>query len=468
MDAILRLFTSIFICWFIGALVNSVVHYIGGPHSGTAIAFAAPATAAFLCFVGALWLLRLPWEFENLPRRFGGMVVLAYAGFFLTWWAMRSAGKVSEEPTVWNTVVAVLSFQGAALLLIGRFLREHDTRWLDSFGLKLEWKCAVAYGALAVLPFLPVGIELQTGSVFTMQHLHLSPHEQEAVQVLRVSKGWGNQFVLGVAAILVAPVAEETLFRGILYSAIKYRGFPRAAVWITALGFGAIHANLATFLPLTVLALVLVWLYERTGKLARLDNGAQYVQRTEFCPALRYPLVGALDRIFMNEFELIAKLTRSLPTNKSVVVGSGDDCAVLDTGLPDRFALFKADAVVEGIDFAQDSPPESIGHKALGRCLSDIAAMAGTPTAALVTLGLPRDFDPNRIAEVYSGMNALARRHELAIVGGETTTNPGGLLISVALIGSVPRGKAALRSGAEVGDALFVTGSLAVPYPGST
>jgi thiamine-monophosphate kinase len=162
----------------------------------------------------------------------------------------------------------------------------------------------------------------------------------------------------------------------------------------------------------------------------------------------------------MNEFELISRLTRSLPTNKSVVAGPGDDCAVIDFGLPDRLLLFKTDAVVQGIHFEPGTAPEKIGHKALGRCLSDIAAMAGTPTAALVTLALPREFDPAFLDGVYGGINTLARRYEVAIVGGETTTNPERILISIALLGWAPRGKAVLRSGAEVGDALFVTGEL--------
>ena len=126
----------------------------------------------------------------------------------------------------------------------------------------------------------------------------------------------------------------------------------------------------------------------------------------------------------MNEFELIQRLTRSLPTNKSVVVGAGDDCAVLDLGLPDRLLLFKTDAVVEGIHFPPGTPAEKIGHKAFGRCLSDIAAMAGTPVAALVTIALPRNFEPEFVEAIYSGISALARRHDVAISGGETTTNP--------------------------------------------
>jgi thiamine-monophosphate kinase len=162
----------------------------------------------------------------------------------------------------------------------------------------------------------------------------------------------------------------------------------------------------------------------------------------------------------MTEFELIHRLTRSLPANKSVVVGPGDDCAVLDLGVPERLLLFKTDAVVEGIHYTAAAAPEQVGHKALARCLSDIAAMAGTPTAALVTVALPRNFEPSFVEGIYAGMSALARRHEVAIVGGETTTNPERTLISVALLGTVPRGKAALRSGAEPGDAIFVTGEL--------
>ncbi len=162
----------------------------------------------------------------------------------------------------------------------------------------------------------------------------------------------------------------------------------------------------------------------------------------------------------MNEFELIARLTQSLPTNPNVVIGSGDDCAVLDFGLPDKWLLFKTDAIVEGVHFTKDTPPGKIGYKALARCLSDIAAMAGTPTAALVTIALPEKFDVNFIEAIYDGLSRLAQIHGVAIVGGETTANPGGILISIALLGLVPRKKAVLRSGAKTGDAIFATGEL--------
>ncbi len=162
----------------------------------------------------------------------------------------------------------------------------------------------------------------------------------------------------------------------------------------------------------------------------------------------------------MNELELIACLTPTLPGNDTVVVGAGDDCAALDCGRPGRYLLFKTDAVVEGVHFTKQAAPEQIGHKALARCLSDVAAMAGRPLAALVTLGLPDHFSHEFVERIYTGMNALAQRYGVAIAGGETTRNPERLLLSIALLGDVAREQCILRRGAKAGDALMVTGEL--------
>lgn len=162
----------------------------------------------------------------------------------------------------------------------------------------------------------------------------------------------------------------------------------------------------------------------------------------------------------MNEFELIARLTADLRTGQGVIAGVGDDCAVLEAGGPEQWLLFKTDAIVEGVHFTSESPAGQVGRKALARCLSDIAAMGGRPTYALVTLALPREFETRRIEAIYAGMRALAEEHQVAIVGGETTTSPGGMLISIALLGTVPKGRALLRSAAKTGDAIFVTGEL--------
>jgi len=162
----------------------------------------------------------------------------------------------------------------------------------------------------------------------------------------------------------------------------------------------------------------------------------------------------------MDELELIQLLTRSLPGNEAVVAGAGDDCAVLDLKIPNQWLLFKTDAVVEGVHFTSADPPEKIGHKALARCLSDIAAMAGTPTAALVTLALPPKFDPKFVEAIYAGLNRLAEEHHVAVAGGETTANPERILISIALVGTVDRTKCLFRSGSKGGDAIFVSGEL--------
>jgi thiamine-monophosphate kinase len=162
----------------------------------------------------------------------------------------------------------------------------------------------------------------------------------------------------------------------------------------------------------------------------------------------------------VNELQLIELLTRSLPTNNSVIVGAGDDCAVLDAGPPGIWLLFKTDAVVEGVHFVKSELPPKIGRKAVARCLSDIAAMAGTPQSALITLGLPRDFSPEFVQGMYEGITLIAREYGLAIVGGETVPNPGGVFVSVAMLGTVPKDRCVLRAGAQSGDAIFVTGRL--------
>jgi len=162
----------------------------------------------------------------------------------------------------------------------------------------------------------------------------------------------------------------------------------------------------------------------------------------------------------VNELELIERLTRSLTTNSSVVVGAGDDCAVLDVGFAEEWLLFKTDAVVENVHFLKEAEPQQIGRKAIARCLSDFAAMAGHPSAALVTLGLPEDYDPRFVERLYEGMNTIAQTYDVAIAGGETVANRGGIFLSISMIGKVRKDRCIRRAGAKPGDALFVTGDL--------
>jgi thiamine-monophosphate kinase len=162
----------------------------------------------------------------------------------------------------------------------------------------------------------------------------------------------------------------------------------------------------------------------------------------------------------MNEFELLARIIPGLPRNDAVVKGAGDDCAVLDLGISDKLVLFKTDAVVEEVHFTRETPPAQVGRKALARTLSDIAAMAGNPTACLVTIGLPTGFDPEFVFKFYEGLNAVAREFSVAVAGGETTRVESKVFVSIALLGAIPRDRVLSRGGAQVGDAIFVTGEL--------
>ena len=157
----------------------------------------------------------------------------------------------------------------------------------------------------------------------------------------------------------------------------------------------------------------------------------------------------------MTEPELIQKLTTGLPSDSSVLTGPGDDCAVIEIG--GQKLLFKTDAIVEDIHFTGDTPPEKIGRKALARAFSDIAAMAGTPTHALVTLGICEEHKPAIIEKIFAGLKDIAVEYNVNIVGGETTTLPK-LTLSISLLGTCLN--PILRNGSQSGDALFVSGEL--------
>jgi membrane protease YdiL (CAAX protease family) len=166
-------------------------------------------------------------------------------------------------------LVSMLSFQGAAVFLIRHFLREHQVDWSEAFGLKNRIVFAVLIGIITGCVFLPVGQGLQWLSIFVMEHLPhpVKPQEQEAIQAMRSAVFWLDRGALAATAIVVAPLAEEMLFRGILYPAIKNRGYPGAAMWISAFLFALMHANVMIFLPLLALAILLTLLYEKTNNL---------------------------------------------------------------------------------------------------------------------------------------------------------------------------------------------------------
>lgn len=162
----------------------------------------------------------------------------------------------------------------------------------------------------------------------------------------------------------------------------------------------------------------------------------------------------------IGENRLIERLSRLVPGRRDVLVGIGDDCAVVRGGRGDDFdLLLKSDPVIEGVHFETTAAAGLVGRKAMGRVLSDIAAMGGEPLWILLDLVAPAGMACARIEAVYRGAAAMARRYGVAIVGGDTSRGPV-LELHVFAVGRVLRGKAVLRSGAKPGDRLYVTGKL--------
>lgn len=167
------------------------------------------------------------------------------------------------------------------------------------------------------------------------------------------------------------------------------------------------------------------------------------------------PTVGDLD-----EDTLLKRLRPLLPTDARVVVGAGDDCAVLRTGDPTNLLLLKTDAVVEGLHFDPSENPDRVGWKALARALSDVAAMGGCPFAALVTLGVDHTRTVDQVEGWYRGIRRVAEEFSTVVVGGETVGSNQGAWLSISLLGQVHPDQLRLRSGGRPGDELFVTGTL--------
>ena len=156
----------------------------------------------------------------------------------------------------------------------------------------------------------------------------------------------------------------------------------------------------------------------------------------------------------VGEFDLIQRWF-ARPA-KRAVLGIGDDCALL-VPRPGMQLAVSSDMLVEGRHFLSTVAPDRLGHKALAVNLSDLAACGASPLAFTLALAMPR-VDEVFLDGFARGLFALADAHAIEVIGGDTTAGP--LNICIAVFGEVPAGQALLRSGARVGDELWVSGSL--------
>jgi len=168
-----------------------------------------------------------------------------------------------------------------------------------------------------------------------------------------------------------------------------------------------------------------------------------------------------------SETDLIQRISQQLPPAPDwVVVGLGDDAAVVEPAR-NRLDVLTVDALVEDVHFDRRfTPPGAIGHRALAANLSDLAAMGAEPRLALLSMAIPAALPITEFDEIIAGFAALAIRHRMALVGGNLTRTSGPLVINVTVTGAVKRRQALTRRGARAGDDLYVTGSIGAAAAG--
>jgi membrane protease YdiL (CAAX protease family) len=189
-----------------------------------------------------------------------GMVVMS---------VLSSAKWLSPAEVKFLTLaVGTFSFHGVALILIYFFLRDQKMSWAEAFGFRSPALGRALLLALVVaVTVLPIAWTLGQIAAGLMSLFHIQPVTQSPVEMLQTAGSRPTKLLIGLLAIVVAPVVEELVFRGLIYPTLKQLGSARMALWGTSLLFAFIHLNVVTFLPLTFLAIVLALLYESTDNL---------------------------------------------------------------------------------------------------------------------------------------------------------------------------------------------------------
>ncbi len=210
------------------------------------------------------------WDAGAVIRLFAAVIGTVCFGIFTTSLIEHfRLGGSEEHRRFVELLVMGISFQGGILIWIWVFLREVNFSWNEAFGFSAAPRNrAIVLGVAAGVLFLPLAWGGQAVFAILLRLVHITPDPQQLVEELSKSGSpLMEKVYLGVLAVFVAPVAEESLFRGILYPTIKRLGYPKLALWGTAALFGAFHVNLVTFVPLTLFGVVLILSYEATGNL---------------------------------------------------------------------------------------------------------------------------------------------------------------------------------------------------------
>ena len=210
-----------------------------------------------------------PWRGETVLLFCGAQVFCLFFSLILAGLLHKAGFIAFQAPDGFGAVLlSTLGFQGVTWVLIPIFLRHHQLSCRETFGFhRGQWQRTLFMVGGITLAILPVVWGLQFISAGVLTRIGWPPEEEQAVALLANAKFWWMRVYLGIFAVVLAPVAEEFTFRGLLYPFVKQLGYPRLA-WVgVSLAFALIHVDAAGFVSLFVLALALTWLYEKTGDL---------------------------------------------------------------------------------------------------------------------------------------------------------------------------------------------------------
>lgn len=214
-------------------------------------------------------LLAVQLQPHNLIRFIGGVLLCLSSGALVS--ALVRAPQLGLSATNADFLAFVsgtVALHGGTFVMAALLLQGDGVRWKDFLGFEQpRWRRHLVLGLAVGLASVPLLLVLNKLSYLGLKAIGAEPEQQVTVQILQGLGGWLRRACFGFSAIVLAPVAEEILFRGVLYPALRQRGHPQIALIASSLLFALIHINAMTFAPLFLFAVILAWLVEKTDGL---------------------------------------------------------------------------------------------------------------------------------------------------------------------------------------------------------
>jgi len=228
-----------------------------------------------------------PWKLESVLQ----MLLGVFGGIALAGFLAAGLGYVPQPGEIDHVmmIVSAISFHGVGLIWLHWLVQDHGWSWGQVLGGRSPRVAGVLVtGILAGVAGFFICMQISNVVLRLMTHFEMPPEAQVTVQALQSTVSWPLVIMFGLLFVIIGPLVEEFIFRGLLYPVLKQLGFPVAA-WLTStLVFGVIHANLQALLPLTVLAVLLTVLYERTDNLLAPFVAHAVFNGINFALALKY------------------------------------------------------------------------------------------------------------------------------------------------------------------------------------